>query len=187
MNHRLAIIVLAGIALVAILAWLVIGHVPHQTTDVEVTPATLPPTPTPAPEQRIVLLFPGSDGMLHPELRPAPLPAEPEARIRTVVGELLAGPTSGLAPTVPYPAELRTVFVTGDGAAYVDITAPPAPLQGSHSELMLVYGVVNTILLNASELNSVQLLFDGEEVPTLAGHLDTGRPLALNKRFIAAS
>ena len=31
-------------------------------------------TPTPAPEQRVILLFAGRDNMLHPELRSVPLP-----------------------------------------------------------------------------------------------------------------
>jgi hypothetical protein len=186
-NTRVAIIVMAGIALVALLAWLLIGgSAPAPEMDTAV-PVVEIPTPTPAPEERIVLLFPAADGMLHPELRPVPLPAETEARIRTVMAELLAGPTSGLAPTVPYPAELRAVFVTDNGRAYVDITAPPEPLEGSHSELMLVYGVVNSILLNTPDLVAVQVLFDGREFTTLTGHLDTSRPLVLNKRLIAAS
>jgi germination protein M len=186
-NARIAVIVLAGIALVAVLAWLLVGgSTPAPEQEVAV-PVTAVATPTPAPEERIVLFFPGADGLLHPELRPVPLPAETEARVRTIMAELLTGPASNLAPTVPYPAELRAVFVSGDGRAWVDITAPPEPLEGSHNELMLVYGIVNSILLNTPDLRAVQVLFEGHELDTLTGHLDTSRPLVLNKRLVAAS
>ncbi len=51
----------------------------------------------------------------------------------------------------------------------------------------MTYAVVNSILLNCPELDTVQLLFGGHEVKTLTGHLDLSRPLALNKGFIATS
>ena len=42
------------------------------------------------------------------------------------------------------------------------------------------------MLLNCPELVGVQILFSGEEVSTLTGHLDLSRPLRLNKRLIAS-
>jgi germination protein M len=126
--------------------------------------------------------------MLHPELRSVPLPDEVHERIRVVMNELLAGPTaSRLAPPVPYPASLMAVFVDEDGNAYVNLTPPPEPLAGSSTELMLAYGVVNSIILNCPEISAVQILFGGHEVETLTGHLDLSKPLVLNRRFIASS
>jgi hypothetical protein len=187
MNWRILLIVVAGAALVAVLAWLLLGGAGRLPRRDRIVPAGELPTPTPAPEQQVVLLFIGSDGRLHPELRQVRLPKELDARVRVVVSELLFGPTGGLGPVVPYPAEVNSVFVDSDGSAYVDITAPPAPLDGSHTELMLVYGVVDSVLLNCPELNAVQILFGGREIDTLTGHLDLSKPLVLNKRFIAAS
>lgn len=187
MNPRIYLIALAAIAAFLVLMWLLLGGEipvadPSGTTSAEVIA-----TPTPAPEQRIVLLYGGSDGRLHPELRDVPLPAEVHERARVVVTELLAGPAGNLAAVVPYAAEINGVFISDDGLAFVDISPPPEPLQGSHIELMLVYGVVNSVLLNCPELTAVQLLFGGNEIPTLTGHLDLSRPLVLNKRLIAAS
>ena len=184
MNRRILLIGTAGALVVLCLVWLLFLRGPGLQQAEEELPTTAVPTPTPAPEQQIVLLFPGRDGLLHPELRQVPLPAESEARIGILLGELLAGPTGGLAPTVPYPAEVRGIFLGEANRAFVDITAPPEPLEGSMTELMLTYGVVNTVILN-TEVTAVQLLFDGEELPTLTGHLDLSRPLVLNKRFIA--
>jgi hypothetical protein len=188
MNWRVVLIALAAVAAVALLIWLLQGGTP-QIELAEVLDIVELPTPTPAPEQRVILLFAGRDGMLHPELRSVPLPEELHERIRVVMTELLEGPRSAprLSPPVPYKASMNAVFVDQHGNAYVDLTAPPKPLAGSSTELMLAYGVVNSIILNCPEVSAVQILFGGHEVDTLTGHLDLSRPLVLNKRFIAKS
>jgi hypothetical protein len=188
MNPRVALIALAALAAIALLVWLLTAGGP-QRAEQDVAALDELPTPTPAPEQRIVLLFVGADGLLHPELRSVPLPEAVEQRIRVVMHELLAGPgpTSRLAPVVPYEASLEAVFVDEEGNAYVDLTAPPEPLEGSNIEIMLAYGVVDSIILNCPEVSAVQVLFGGREIATLTGHLDLSKPLALNKRFIAQS
>ena len=175
----------AGVSL-ALLAWVLFGPGRQVITRQEVFEIDELPTPTPAPEQRVMLLFAGADGMLHPELRSVPLPAEVYERVQTVVFEVLAGPTGNLKPVVPWAAELNAVFVDHQGTAFIDLTAPPEPLTGSHTELILAYGLVDSILLNCPELTSVQILFGGHEIPTLTGHLDFSRPLVLNKRFIGS-
>jgi germination protein M len=187
MNRRTFLIALSVLAAFVVLAWLLLtGSDPIDLASQQGIGPSIP-TPTPAPEQRIVLLFAGTDGRLHPELREVPLPAEVHQRARIVITELLAGPTGDLAAVVPYPAELNGVFIGENSVAFVDITPPPEGLEGSHIELMLVYGVVNSVLLNCPELTAVQLLFGGSGIPTLTGHLDLSRPLVLNKRLIAAS
>jgi germination protein M len=188
MNWRVALIALAAVAAVALLAWLLQGGKP-RVEQAEAFEAVELPTPTPAPEQRVILLFAGNDGMLHPELRSVPLPEQVHERIRVVMSELLAGPRSvpRLSPSIPYRASLEAVFVDQNGHAYVDLTAPSEPLTGSSTELMLAYSVVNSIILNCPEVSAVQILFGGHEVDTLTGHLDLSRPLVLNKRFIASS
>jgi germination protein M len=188
MNWRVALIAVAAVAAVALLVWLLQGGTPRAVQQ-EAVPVEDIPTPTPAPEQRIILLFTGADGMLHPELRSVPLPKEVYQRIQIVMRELLAGPATSahLAPVVPYEASLKAVFVDQDGNAFVDLTAPPEPLAGSSTELLLAYGVVNSIILNCPEVSAVQILFGGHEITTLTGHLDLSKPLVLNKRFIARS
>jgi len=186
MSRRVFWILAAAVVSLALLAWVLFNPRSHLITREEVTEIDALPTPTPAPEQRAMLLFAGSDGMLHPELRSVPLPAEAHERVRMVVLEVLAGPTGDLHPVVPWAAELNAVFVDREGTAFIDLTAPPEPLTGSHTELILAYGLVDSILLNCPELNAVQILFGGHEIPTLTGHLDFSHPLVLNKRFIAS-
>ena len=188
MNNRVLLIAGAAVAVTAALFWLLLAPAPQQSVEQEL-PVDAPPTPTPAPEQRVMLLFVGADGMLHPELRSAPLPDEVHERIKTVMAELLAGPsnTDRYSSPLPYEANLRAVFVDSRGNAYVDLTPPPIPLTGSSTEIMLAYGVVDSIILNCPEVTAVQILFGGREVQSLTGHLDLSKPLVLNKRFIGAS
>lgn len=183
MNRRILFITVAVVVVAGALYWALRPSVGPRRGRI----AEELPTPTPAPEERVMLLFLGGDGLLHPELRTVALPAETEERVRTVVRELLAGPSGKLLPVAPYQAELLDVFVDGNGHAFVDLSAPPEPLTGSNTELVLAYGVVDSVLLNCPRLAGVQLLFDGTEVSTLSGHLDLSRPLGLNKRFIGAS
>ena len=62
-------------------------------------------------------------------------PGESTSESGVVVLEVLAGPTGNLQPVVPWPAELNVVFVDQQGTAFIDLTAPPEPLTGSHTEL----------------------------------------------------
>jgi len=187
MSQRIVWIALAAVLVGILLAWVLTKGPSEVQTPTEPQVVEVMPTATPAPEQRIVLLFAGSDGMLHPELRITALPERTDARLRVVVTELLRGPSEGLAPVVPWEAELKAVFLDTEGYAFVDITAPPEPLMGTSSEIMLCYGIVNSIILNCPELKGVQLLFGGHEVETLTGHLDLSAPLHLNRSLIAAS
>ncbi len=186
MNRRVVWIAVAAAAVAALLAWLLLGGGGTPRPPAAVI-AVEPPTPTPAPEQRILLLFTANDGLLHPELRSVPLPAEVQERVRVVVRELLAGSSEKRPSPVPYPAELLGVYVDQAGHAFVDLSPPPTPLGGAQTELLFAYAVVDSVLFNCPELNGVQLLFGGREVQTLTGHLDLSRPLALNKAFIGTS
>ncbi|MCG6964021.1 MAG: GerMN domain-containing protein [Acidobacteria bacterium] len=184
MNRRAALIAVALASLLIVL-YLVLRSGGGGGGEVS-APGVLP-TPTPAPEQKVMLLFLGRDGLLHPELRMVSLPAETEQRVRAVVSEILAGPSGRLLPVVPYQAQLLDVFIDGDGHAFVDLSPPDHRLEGSNIELVLTYGIVDSVLLNCPDLVGVQILFGGHEVPTLTGHLDLSAPLRLNKGLIATS
>ncbi len=125
MNWRVALIAVAAVAAVALLVWLLQGGTPRAVQQ-EVVSVQDIPTPTPAPEQRIILLFTGADGMLHPELRSVPLPkrgapTHPNRDARAACRTRLLAPAS---PGGPYKASLKAVFVDQNGNAFVDLTAP---------------------------------------------------------------
>jgi hypothetical protein len=153
--------------------------------------ADVPGAPA-GPETRTVanLYFPGEGGLLYAERREivsAPGAAE---RARAVVAALLAGPqAAGLQPPFPGGVEVGSVAVVGD-VAYVDLRAPeqPAPPSGgSLREMLMVYSVVDSVLLNIPEVQRVALLWNGVQRESFSGHLDTARPLAADTSLVAQS
>jgi hypothetical protein len=52
------------------------------------------------------------------------------------------------------------------------------------NELLTIYTIVNAITENLPAVTSVQLLVDGKEVETLAGHVDLRRPLTKNLSYV---
>ncbi len=110
----------------------------------------------------------------------------PSRKVRTLLDALLAGPREGLVRAVPEGLSLRAAFVTGDRIAYVDFEKrPEAQLQmGAFSELLALYSIVNTLVLNLPEIEAVQILLDGREASTLAGHIDLTDPFKPNMLLI---
>ena len=94
--------------------------------------------------------------------------------------ELVKGPKSGgLVPTVPRDIQLLNLFIDSSGTAYVDFNRGlrdglPGGAQG---ELYTVFSIVNTLASNFAKITRVQILVEGAEIQTLAGHVDTRMPL----------
>jgi spore germination protein GerM len=126
------------------------------------------------------------DGLL-PEERTIAFSADLARQLRTVVEELVKGPTTGLIPTLPAQTRVLEVFVTARGVAYVDLsTEAGAGLPGgSRSELLTVYSVVDTLVTNFPAVSRVQILLDDRQVPSLAGHVDVSRPLPPDMTLVA--
>ena len=56
---------------------------------------------------------------------------------------------------------------------------------GSLNELLTIYTIVQALTTNLPAVTSVQLLVDGKEVDTLAGHVDMKRPLPRADEWVA--
>ena len=71
--------------------------------------------------------------------------------------------------------------------AFVDLDATVRTKHpgGSMNELFTVYTIVNVLTTNLPDIQSVQLLIDGHEVDTLAGHVDLRHPLRKNENLNA--
>jgi spore germination protein GerM len=100
-------------------------------------------------------------------------PGDPTAFSRQLVSELIDGPSRGNLPTIPKGTQLRSFFMLGDGTAVVDFSAH---LRENHpgscrAEQLTLFSVINTLILNVSEVDRVKILIDGAEAQTLAGHL----------------
>ena len=100
--------------------------------------------------------------------------------------ELMRGPRGNLINAIPKNTKLEDVRIDNDGVVWVDFSShlSSAHPGGSSAELITVYSIVNTILLNFKEVKKVRILIDGATVDTLAGHIDCTKPFVANRRLI---
>jgi hypothetical protein len=52
--------------------------------------------------------------------------------------------------------------------------------------MLTVYSIVNTAVANLDGIERVQILVEGKEVETLAGHLDLSKPLLPDMKWMSA-
>lgn len=181
------LLVLAGLA--AFLTW---QRGPRD--DPSVSPDNLEPVAGDEVPEEMELLaadlyFPGTGGGLQAERHELPVGESEAERMSAVVAALLAGPRNpSLRAPLPSTVSLRKVYLTEEGTAFLDLESEggePPPASGSQREVLTVYSLVNTVLLNFDEAESMVLLWNGRQLRTFAGHLDTMRPLKPNTDLIA--
>ena len=121
--------------------------------------------------------------------RPVSMPAAdtPLVRARLIVERQLQPPEPPLLSAFPDGTALRTIYLTPDGNAFVDLSrhVSEGHAGGSLDELFTVYALVNALALNMDRIDAVQILIEGREVDTLKGHVDLRRPLGLNLNWVA--
>ena len=115
---------------------------------------------------------------LRGEARPDLGSDDPIVFCRQIIDALIQGPFSGLARTIPATTELRAIYIN-ERTAYVDLTREVAVSHpgGVLSELMTIYSIVNTLVLNVNAVDQVKILIAGQETETLSGHIDIRFPL----------
>jgi hypothetical protein len=147
-----------------------------------------PVAPGAVPRIKATLFFASEDGLrLVPVQNEVALAEGVVAQARSILeAQLAANPPAPLVSTIPKGATLRGIFVSQRNEVFVDLdpsirTAHPG---GTFQELMTVYTIVNALLINLPNLQDVQILIGGQEVDTLAGHVDLRRPLRKNEGLI---
>ena len=86
---------------------------------------------------------------------------------------------------IPAGTTLKGFYLSPQGIAFVDLSAEASRAHpgGSLDEIFTVYSIVNTLTDNLPAITAVQLLVDGHQVDTLAGHVDVRHPLAKDLRW----
>jgi len=104
------------------------------------------------------------------------------AQAREIVNAQLAPIAAPLVSAIPPGTTLRALYLNDKGEAYVDLSrdAAMAHTGGTRDELLTIYSIVNALTSNLPAVTSVQILVDGKEVDTLAGHIDLRKPLEKN-------
>jgi len=126
---------------------------------------------------REVTLFFDKAGVLKPEIRDIHRSKFIESEIRAVIEQLIAG-SANYGRTVPQNATINRVFVDSRNIVYLDFNSrfKKDHPGGITCEILTVASIARTIFANFDALG-VQILSDGQEMKTLAGHLDTLHPL----------
>ena len=122
------------------------------------------------------------DGALKPVTLDLPLSNEPVLRAKQVLNTLLAGPVDSELRTLPPEAALLEFYLLPDGTGIADFsealaTATPS---GIASEQLAIESIARTLEANVPQVQRLKILIHGQEVETLAGHLDLTGTFALS-------
>lgn len=127
----------------------------------------------------IKLFYASKDSRMQYEEREIPKMSDSLSRTKAIVEELLKGPKNvNLVSVIPVNTRLKNIFIE-KGAAYLDfsneITA--GHCGGTDGELLTVASLFKTLSSNVSGIKAIQIIVDGNEIETLKGHLDAGKPI----------
>lgn len=185
--RRLTWVAAAGVATALALGWFLVARVPNWFGPrVEVAPAAPATSDMPVRKIRARLFYVSADGLrLEGVDRDVRYGATPAEQADALIREQLEPAPPPLLNALPEATRLRGVFLTPEGDAYVDLSqeASSAHIGGSLDELFAVYTVVNVLTVNLPAIARVQILIDGKEVDSLAGHIDLRHPLPRSDRW----
>jgi hypothetical protein len=138
-----------------------------------VQPAITTPTDAPVTAR----LFWASDtqpAALAPSDVQLSLSTEPVQRAKQLIAALIARAPSLVHRTLPADAVLLQFYLLPDGTAVADFSEALAGgmPSGILSEQMAVDSIVRTLQANVPAARRLKILIRGQEVETLAGHLD---------------
>ena len=113
-----------------------------------------------------------------------PLSNDPVLRAKQVLNTLLAGPVDSDLRTLPPDAVLLAFYLLPDGTGVADFSEALAISipSGIESEQLAVDSIARTLEANVPQVRRLKILIHGQEVETLAGHLDLMGEFVVNTR-----
>jgi hypothetical protein len=173
----------AGFGLLILGVVIVVAVLPRVLTTPTGSVAATPVATTPDGEARRIqasLFYLADNGTeLVQASRPVLYGATPLEQARRIMDAVVEPPPEGQRSAIPAGTTVRAVFLAADGNVFVDlggaiVTGHPG---GSLNEALTVYAIVNAVTVNLPDVAGVQILVDGKQVDTLAGHIDLRYPL----------
>lgn len=143
----------------------------------------------PAAEKKITatLYYISEDGLsLVGVQREVPFAEPVDEQARRIIEAQLGPASQPLSSAIPEGTKLLSLFLSDKGHAFVDLSAEArnGHIGGALDELFTIYTIVNVLTVNLPAITRVQILVEGKEVDTLAGHVDLRHPLQKNLRWI---
>jgi hypothetical protein len=177
-SRRAKVYLLAIVLAVAGVTWTLVRLLSAPSA----APVPVGETPVPVETAHITatLYYGSSDGRaLVPVRRDVPSATGVVEQGRQILNVQLQTAPQPYVQVVPKGTKLRAFYVTERGDAFVDLSGDVVSAHpgGSLTELLTVYAIVNAVTANLPAIQRVQLLVEGKEVDTIAGHVDVRRPL----------
>ena len=152
--------------------------------------AIVAPAPASTDTRRIhaTLFYVSEDGTeLMPANREVPLGATPAEQARKILEAQIQPPPAGMTSAIPAGTTVKAVYLTPMGVAFVDLSHDivTGHTGGSLDETLTVFAIVNALTVNLPDISAVQILIDGQEVDTIAGHVDLRHPLGKSLKWVA--
>ena len=182
-QRNIWIAVSAGLGLLVLGVVLVVAVLPRllSTPAGVVAPADSPAAVTgEARRIQATLFYVADNGQeLVPLSRPVLYGATPLEQARRIVEALVEPAPEGQRSALPEGTTVRSVFLAADGNTFVDLggSIVTGHSGGSLNEALTVYAIVNAVTVNLPDIAAVQILVNGKQVDTLAGHIDLRYPL----------
>src|SRR4029079_18397709 len=104
--------------------------------------------------------------------REVPLGEGPREQGRQILQSEFEEAPAPYLSLIPRGTTLRAFYITDRGDAFVDLSAEASTMHpgGYTLELLTVYAIVNAVTANLTSVERVQILIDGRQADTLAGH-----------------
>lgn len=132
--------------------------------------------PVAGPTERVVLYVAhDEDGTLRPEAAQIPMPSGRQQRAEELLRALLSDYLDKNSPHVlGSGSEIRSVFLVDPGVAVIDVNSAFSDTHrsGVLVEELTITSLIHTISANIPGVLKVQILVEGKERDTLAGHAD---------------
>lgn len=188
--RRASAIAVGTVAGIAVAIWLT-GVIP-DVWRAAAPSSTDPPHSASAPREdgrtiKATLFYVAQDGFrLVGVEREVPYGSSNTEQARHIIEAQLGMAPELLVSALPEGTSLRALFMTDDGSAFVDLSREVVEHHtgGSLDELFTVYAIVNALATNLPAISAVQILVDGREIETLAGHIDLRHPLAQSLKWV---
>lgn len=176
-GRQLAVIAGVALGILFVGMWFLMRtpQAPVEEPPAPVTPRTLEGS------RAVTLFFAGADDpMIYRETREVGVGRRFDEQVRQVIEALIAGPGDAKGVSaIPDGTTLLAVSFDPDAATlFLDFSADlvAAHPGGSAAEYCTVAVIVRTVGENFPEVRSVQLLVDGSQVDTIAGHIRADDP-----------
>lgn len=135
-------------------------------------------------EKHLVIIYfsDPQERFLMPEKRYIYIENDAAQQAKEITKALLDGSKTGMVNTFPTGVSIKNVKVDNEGTAFINFSKNLTKLHpgGSTAEMVTIYSLTNSVTENVSSIKKVKILVDGDELPSIKGHISTKKAFTPN-------